>query len=265
MASVAGMSSTESVGTWEDHWKTYLPTPGEKWIVQCRQQLLEKAIGRLSARCRHALTIVEAGCGAGHNSYGVAKKGNFVLALDLSAEALATHCALYPASSVSLVLADIYHMPLPDDSVDLLFNAGVLEHFTDSQKQAILREFARVLRPNGILFITVPGCCSFWRAWRSISRRLDFGYEEYHTPRSIAKIVELGGFDVLEKGGIDPLSLNTFLLRFLGIVLPLRGLPCGLSTEVFVLARRSADATGRGEPRSNGAGEGRLELRDTRR
>jgi SAM-dependent methyltransferase len=49
--------------------------------------------------------------------------------------------------------ADLSDMPLPDASVDLIMSRSVFEHLTDPA--AVYKEFARVLRPGGVLvFLT---------------------------------------------------------------------------------------------------------------
>ena len=44
-----------------------------------------------------------------------------------------------------------------DNSVDLIYNCHVLEHFKRKEIQNVLNEWYRVLKPNGILRTSVPG------------------------------------------------------------------------------------------------------------
>jgi SAM-dependent methyltransferase len=221
---------------WESHWQSHVPSRGEKWLISRRQDLLSDLLADLRSRRGNSdLTVVEAGCGVGHNSYLLAGDAR-VIAVDISLAAIRLHRALYPASQAMPMVADISRFPLPSHSVDLIFSAGVLEHFTDVEKSILLREARRVLRSLGMLFVTVPGRYSFWHLRRGL-RKLDFGYEEYHTPESIRAVTEANGFETIKTGGLDPVSLNTFLMRFFGMAMPIRGLPGGLNTEVFVVAR----------------------------
>jgi predicted SAM-dependent methyltransferase len=45
---------------------------------------------------------------------------------------------------------------IPDNSVDLIYNCHVLEHFKRRDVGRVLKEWARVLKPGGTLRISVP-------------------------------------------------------------------------------------------------------------
>jgi SAM-dependent methyltransferase len=51
-------------------------------------------------------------------------------------------------------VCEITKIPLPDSSLDAILCTEVLEHVTDPM--AVLREFSRLLRPGGRLFLTAP-------------------------------------------------------------------------------------------------------------
>jgi len=53
-------------------------------------------------------------------------------------------------------LCEIERLPIADNSYDAIINTQVLEHAKDPQ--VMLAELYRVLKPNGKLFLTVPGC-----------------------------------------------------------------------------------------------------------
>jgi SAM-dependent methyltransferase len=82
-------------------------------------------------------------------------------------------------------------LPLSDASVDVLTALDVIEHVEDDRTS--LREFLRVLRPDGLAVITVPALMALWSDWdvtlrhfRRYSRQslLDIippGFEILHT------------------------------------------------------------------------------------
>lgn len=47
-------------------------------------------------------------------------------------------------------------LPFGDNSVDFIFNEHFLEHLTVEEGQIAIREFYRVLKPNGVLRIAMP-------------------------------------------------------------------------------------------------------------
>ena len=98
--------------------------------------------------------LLHAGCGSGQvdrNLQGEMK----LTALDISVPALRLY-ALNNPNAVRLVHGSILDMPLPDESVDGVYNLGVVEHFSSGAIRIILEESHRVLRPGGKTIIFWP-------------------------------------------------------------------------------------------------------------
>jgi SAM-dependent methyltransferase len=57
------------------------------------------------------------------------------------------------------VACDVEHEPLPfdDDSVDAVYCSHVLEHLDPAIVHRVLAEMFRILRPNGVAYLEVPG------------------------------------------------------------------------------------------------------------
>lgn len=51
---------------------------------------------------------------------------------------------------------DIVNLPFDDDSVDLIYSSHVLEYFDREEVLIVLKNWYRVLKPNGTLRIAVP-------------------------------------------------------------------------------------------------------------
>lgn len=100
---------------------------------------------------------LDAGCGA--DARGVrtlVPLGYDVLGIDNVPEVIATARRSYPQLSARLSIADL-HQPLAiaEGSLDFVVCASVLQHVEpDVVARAVLPEFARVLRPGGVLFLT---------------------------------------------------------------------------------------------------------------
>ena len=56
----------------------------------------------------------------------------------------------------NFITADMFNMPLEDCSFDIVFNAGVIEHFSLEERISALHEYARVLKNDGIMYIAFP-------------------------------------------------------------------------------------------------------------
>ena len=100
--------------------------------------------------------LLEIGCGAGFATTALAMRGYRVDALDsvptmlkLTGKRLAETGA---AERVRLVRGDVRHLPMADNSFDLVFALGVLPWLDDTL--AAVREMARVTRPGGYVLVT---------------------------------------------------------------------------------------------------------------
>ena len=49
---------------------------------------------------------------------------------------------------------------IPDNSFDTVFTSHVLEHFFLSDVSLVLKEFHRILKPNGMIEAHVPDFCT---------------------------------------------------------------------------------------------------------
>ncbi|MFI5342577.1 MAG: class I SAM-dependent methyltransferase, partial [Candidatus Methylomirabilales bacterium] len=54
------------------------------------------------------------------------------------------------------VVADVRHLPFADSSADEMLAQDILEHFSVDETLSILREWGRVLIPEGFLTLRVP-------------------------------------------------------------------------------------------------------------
>lgn len=116
--------------------------------AEVRHELLDRLqYVRLQPR-----VILDAGCGTGHASRALLKRyrGSSVIALDLSEGMLRQARRRRPMlRRLDPVCADAAGLPLPDDSVDLIFSNLMLQWCNDPD--AVFREFRRVLKPGGML------------------------------------------------------------------------------------------------------------------
>jgi len=99
--------------------------------------------------------ILDAGCGTGFNLNYLKNKGT-VIGLDFSKDAL-KFCRI--REHKDLIQADAEILPLKNDAIDIMIALDCLEHLDDVK---CLKEFYRVLKPNGYLIITVPAFMCLW-------------------------------------------------------------------------------------------------------
>lgn len=100
------------------------------------------------------LDVLDVGCNAGTHCMVWAEKGHLVHGVDVNEPLvnLARERTAVAGYGIDLRLGSADHLPWPDASMDVCLAIELLEHV--EPWQSCLTEFARVLRPGGILFLT---------------------------------------------------------------------------------------------------------------
>ena len=97
--------------------------------------------------------IVDAGCGLGKWVVYLNQHGYDIVGIDTNALAIAK-LKDYD-ESLQVELGDILDIHYPENSFDAYISMGIVEHFEDGPISA-LNEAYRVLKPNGLIFVSVP-------------------------------------------------------------------------------------------------------------
>jgi len=102
--------------------------------------------------------VLEIGAGTGRDSFPLAEQGATVVQLDYAENSLRILKRLAEESSlpVSIVGGDTFGLPFRDDTFDIIFHQGLLEHFREPVAERLLRENIRVLKQGGLLLVDVP-------------------------------------------------------------------------------------------------------------
>lgn len=111
--------------------------------------------GELQARLGHG-SVLDLGCGSGELARHLTSIGHTLTGCDIAPQMLERAREADADNAVSWIQLEPgwTTLPLPSNSQDAVVAASVLEYVPDVSM--VLREVARVLRPNGFLLCTVP-------------------------------------------------------------------------------------------------------------
>jgi SAM-dependent methyltransferase len=120
-------------------------------FVGPRHELRERLLLDLFLSASPGRTVLDAGAGQGTLSIKLAKLGFEVTSADASKAAVKV---LRDRAPGRVAEADVTSLPFEDESFDAAVLGEVLEHVEDDRQA--LAEVARVLRPRGVLALSVP-------------------------------------------------------------------------------------------------------------
>lgn len=156
----------------------HFDTEDRHWWFLGRRRMVMDLLGETGAHGR----ILDLGCGTGGTLPHLAPFGAAV-GLDPAPEA-AKYCR---SRGVPLVVGSGLELPFADASCDTVLAMDVIEHVPDDV--TLLREVRRVLRPGGVLLVTVPALPWLWSSHDDLHHH----YRRY-TRRTLESSLRAGGF-----------------------------------------------------------------------
>ena len=181
------------------------------------------------------IVFLEIGCGPMYLAKALADKCKLVAGVDFSYEALKMAEKMFSACGIKnylLILSDINKMPIKDNTFDIVYGGGVIEHFKNTQQA--LCEIHRVLSPGGISFNAVPhlnlGSLTYRQMWGNIpdfpvlkqlaefvhikvlkARHMKFGYELSFLASRLKYMHKKAGFKKVYVGKFETKLMFEFI------------------------------------------------------
>lgn len=194
---------------WNNFWKSNRSNFSKKILDFGRKYYFAEMTLKQLGEYREKL-VLEPGSGSCESLVYIAKKAKKVVALDNAPEAIMLGECNFKAAKINkekydLVLGDIFDIPFSDNSFDLVFNAGVIEHFSALKP---LQEMIRVTKKDGQTIILVPAKYSLYTLFfKILSLGLKGIWEEhkFYTKKMMRKeLLQAGAKRIRVK---HPLSL----------------------------------------------------------
>jgi len=181
---------------WEDVAETYArrrdPTGSDA-------DLIDDLLAELPAEP----VVLDVGCGDGERTLANLPPGS--VGLDFSRRGLELARETVPAAG--LLQGDMTALPVTDETVDGITAYHAVFHVPRDEQPAVYREFARVLRPDGRLLLTLPG-----GRFETVRRNWMGGQMFFSAPgreQTLQYLREAGFDDLRTMVADDPLGSST--------------------------------------------------------
>lgn len=143
----------------QDYYKEYYDLERQHWWFVAREKIISNYIQKLIGDKKlgpQNLRILNVGCGPGRSSQYLSEFGQ-VISVEYD-----KYCCEFAKEKTGLdiINASITELPFEDKSFDLVCAFDVIEHVEDDQ--LAVSEMKRVVKDNGIIFITIPAFMSLW-------------------------------------------------------------------------------------------------------
>ncbi len=148
--------------------------------------------------------VLEVGAGTGRDAVALVRAGAEVLTLDYvpGSLGLTIKAADLSGVTVSPVCGDGTGSPFADNTFDVVFHQGLLEHFRDPLP--MLRDNIRILKPGGTLVVDVPQTFHYYtlgKRFLIVINKWFAGWETEFTIDELENLVEAEGLTVTRSYG----------------------------------------------------------------
>ena len=131
---------------------------GERFIPACAGEIAYEHWHRYAFARRYAegVKVLDAACGEGYGTALLGATAAEAVGVDIDAGAIRHAQASYGSGRIRFVEGSCTDLPFSDASFDLVVSFETVEHLDAADQTPMLAEFARVLKPAGLLIISSP-------------------------------------------------------------------------------------------------------------
>jgi len=196
------MSIQEVKKAWQDYWTQ--SKHKELFLDEMSKTIISELLKNF--RDVSGNRFLEAGCGRGMISAQMAELGADVHLLDISSDALQLARKYFAQKNVhaSFTQGDIIDLPFRESTFDIVWNAGVMEHFEAGPQLKILQNIKNIIKPKGffITFNPFDGAFFYKIGKRFAEKKGTWPYGPEYPVKSLQEQCRTAGFTVLKEYAI---------------------------------------------------------------
>lgn len=212
-----------------EHWETFWDEKQEvKEVYSNSDRVVRNLVKVTDVKGKK---ILEIGAGTGRDSFPLVTLGAKVYQLDYSMNSLKImkRIADEEKMDVTIIGGDTFQLPFKEETFDIIFHQGLLEHFRHAKAEALLKENIRVLKKGGLLCVDVPQRYHIYTVIKKTLIAIDkwfAGWERSFSVPELKKEMERLGLQTVHTYGewMYPslfYRMTREALRVVGIKLPL--------------------------------------------
>lgn len=107
--------------------------------------------------------VLDAACGAGYGSAILAEYAKLVIGIDIDHETIEQAKNNYHRSNIIFREMSITSMDFREDEFDAIISFETIEHISEEDQHAFLKDTVRILKNDGFLAISTPDLDSFMK------------------------------------------------------------------------------------------------------
>lgn len=190
---------------WSHEAESYNPDMDRSPDYLAHFEVVSRSLGNLSGK-----KILDLGCGTGITSAYLAGQGARLVLVDISRTSLNFARRYFRRQKLKgeFIRGDMFRVKLPPSSFDVVWNGGVIEHFTDKEKIRLIKIMWKLLKPGGQLLITAPNFLDlpFMAAKQLllIRKKWAFGFEDDLTSGRLLSLARRAGIRTASAYAYNP-------------------------------------------------------------